>query len=285
VKEVFGGLPRGLKKLDATASKVGGKELTVLYDWMREWYFLKLWSLKVLILKNNKLKDDTLAGFFKNVKSISIKLEEIDLSQNYVDELTIQELCDVIEVTQTLKKINLGWNYIKPRSGIQLFEAIGSMDSVVDVDLSYNLLGKCKSNAWVEMIAKIVNKGFINHLNLSYNSIKLSHCELFGQLIEHNHTLFGLHMQGNDCYLDANGFVRIDKSESNDEYSKYSFLSVSTPSIKSPLNFIQWSTWWICEGWSETTFIVKKNRSIFNLVEPVQIHFSFNTFQPELMTK
>lgn len=35
-------------------------------------------------------------------------------------------------------------------------------------------------------------------------------CEKFGETIHDNHTLWGLHMMGNDCILDSMGFIRTD---------------------------------------------------------------------------
>jgi NLR family CARD domain-containing protein 3 len=35
-------------------------------------------------------------------------------------------------------------------------------------------------------------------------------CTKLGETIYENHTLWGLHMMGNDCVLDSLGFIRTD---------------------------------------------------------------------------
>lgn len=53
-----------------------------------------------------------------------------------------------------------------------------------------------------------VNKGILRHLDISYNSMDMLECEKFGEAIRENHTLWGLHMMGNECVVDSMGFVR-----------------------------------------------------------------------------
>lgn len=57
-------------------------------------------------------------------------------------------------------------------------------------------------------MGEAVNKGILRHLDLSYNSMDKNECEIFGKLIENNHTLWGLHMMGNECVVDSLGFIR-----------------------------------------------------------------------------
>ena len=46
------------------------------------------------------------------------------------------------------------------------------------------------------------------HLDLSYNSLSASDCEVFGEALKSNRSLFGLHLAGNGAYLDDIGMVR-----------------------------------------------------------------------------
>jgi hypothetical protein len=57
-------------------------------------------------------------------------------------------------------------------------------------------------------MAEAINKGILRHVDLSYNSMDKNECIKFGELIHDNHTLWGLHMMGNECLIDSMGFVR-----------------------------------------------------------------------------
>ena len=32
---------------------------------------------------------------------------------------------------------------------------------------------------------------------------------MIGEVIKDNHFLFGIHMEGNECWVDSNGFIRL----------------------------------------------------------------------------
>lgn len=59
-------------------------------------------------------------------------------------------------------------------------------------------------------MAEAVNKGLLKHLDISYNSMDKEECKKFGELIHDNHSLWGLHIMGNECLMDSMGFVRTE---------------------------------------------------------------------------
>lgn len=52
-----------------------------------------------------------------------------------------------------------------------------------------------------------LNKTLI-HLDLSQNNITKLNCEKMMEGLKMNHTLLGIHMGGNDCDLDSQGFMK-----------------------------------------------------------------------------
>lgn len=76
------------------------------------------------------------------------------------------------------------------------------------LDLSFNMLGNRKNGEFGNKMGEACNKGYLRHLDLSYNSMDKNECETFAKAIHENHTLWGLHMIGNDCIVDSMGFVR-----------------------------------------------------------------------------
>ena len=62
-----------------------------------------------------------------------------------------------------------------------------------------------------ELIGRAWGNGLKNntslvHLDLSNNQMSEVTCRIIGKKLKKNHTLFGIHMAGNACYVDSLGF-------------------------------------------------------------------------------
>ena len=53
-----------------------------------------------------------------------------------------------------------------------------------------------------------MNKGTLRHVDISYNSLDKAECDKLGEGIKDNHSLWGLHMMGNECLIDSLGYIR-----------------------------------------------------------------------------
>jgi len=90
--------------------------------------------------------------------------------------------------------------------------------------------------------------------------LKESVLEVFAEEIRDNHTLWGLHIQGNEGKLDSLGFINPDK-ESGAKYELEGKISVyhnrdgKTVMIKDKnpraARARGYLNCWICEGWQE----------------------------------
>jgi hypothetical protein len=69
-------------------------------------------------------------------------------------------------------------------------------------------LGIKHNGEFGKKMGEACNKGFLRHLDISYNCMDQHECEIFAEEIHENHTLWGLHMLGNECLVDSMGFVR-----------------------------------------------------------------------------
>ena len=49
------------------------------------------------------------------------------------------------------------------------------------------------------------------HLDFSFNSFKAGDISVIGEALKRNHTIFGLHLMGNDAKIDELGFVSPEK--------------------------------------------------------------------------
>lgn len=90
--------------------------------------------------------------------------------------------------------------------------------------MAYNLLGKSDTFKFVESVQLAINEETLKHLDLSYNRMKKGVCEKLAMLIMDNHTLYGLHMEGNQCYVDKFGFIQVDSNYKEVDHAKHTIV-------------------------------------------------------------
>lgn len=114
------------------------------------------------------------------------------------------------------------------------------------------------------------------HLDISHNNINYYDCLHLQTEVIHNHSILGIHVEGNQMSIDDLGFIKATVKDSVSEnhfaYSQISYgindklnhlnnkLSTSrlVREIKSKNNC------WICEGWREVKFTYKPKANKFN---------------------
>lgn len=290
--DIFKNLPIGLQKLDASKSSIGERSLLNLFNWLRDGFKQNCLALRYLNLSNNKISNFSAFIFCKNLKTIEVDLIHLDLSKNFISDSAAGELAEVVEASHTLKILNLGWNHIGAKGAIPLFVGIKSSAVVRNFTLAYNRIGRGESEFMIEQMSQTINEGTLKHLDLSYNNLSYHLCQILADKIEKNHTLFGIHMQGNEWYVDANGFIKVNELTKDTDYSKHTVFRTESRNGYStmlsfrpqkPSNFIKSTTCWVCEGWTESTFSLTLGKSVTEIEEPVYIHFDFNNYLAELM--
>ena len=140
-------------------------------------------------------------------------------------------------------------------------------------------------------MAEAINNGYLRHVDISYNSLNAEECEILAKDIKENHSLWGLHMIGNDCMVDSFGYIQ---SGAKPVISTRDILTQAIEdgrSCLSPLRDGQmakirsYQNCWVCEGWTEMKFEWKMGISSGLVKEPVYIHFDFDTYKPWLLEK
>ncbi len=97
-------------------------------------------------------------------------------------------------------------------------------------------------------------------MDLSYNSLDKKACEELGKAIHDNHTLWGLHLLGNECILDSMGFIRPGRKTLKQTrdilhspiQNGNNLLTVISKSSRAKV--MSYQKCWICEGWTEIQF-------------------------------
>lgn len=117
----------------------------------------------------------------------------------------------MIEYNLKLEKIDLHWNKIRFYGGQALIKALEQNQKIRHIDLSWNSLGTGKPGEFGEGFGNVINHPRFYHVNISYNDLVWKDCELIGNAIKDNHTLYGLHMNGNQASVDLYGYVCHEK--------------------------------------------------------------------------
>lgn len=213
------------------------------------------------------------------------------MSKNFIGNKTVTKLAEWIEGTPTLEILNLSWNRITETGAVSFLSNILNL-TIRDLNLAYNHIGLPNSILAIEALSQLINEGTLRHLDMSFTNLDETHCKVLGENIKDNHTLFGLHMQGNRCYVDSHGFIR---QQPETEIAKYADSSLMFPqsmngytpvvSVKAKSKFVYETKCWVCEGWSEEKFTIRSGKSMISLSDPVYIHFDFNRFEAEFMKK
>lgn len=157
------------------------------------------------------------------------------------------------------------------------------------LDLSWNCLGSCKNKAFAQKLAELLStqEGLL-HLDISHNMIKKDDCAILAQGITNNHSLWGLHISGNEACMTPLGYINIGGgkmlgglgSESDVIQSRIKGWEVTNFGVI-PHNQ---DYCWLCEGWNVQKFEITLGTAYKEIVEgEVKLHLEFENYEPNPM--
>lgn len=94
--------------------------------------------------------------------------------------------------------------------------------------------------------------------------------------------------------VDTYGVVRTDKRYDIKNYGKDNFIGYHNVDGKSVLikekklkiaKIKSHTHCWVCEGWREEKFVIQVGKSHNKIFDPINIHFDFDEYKPDLMQK
>jgi Ran GTPase-activating protein (RanGAP) involved in mRNA processing and transport len=135
-------------------------------------------------------------------------LRDLNLSRNNISDRGAISIAEFVGVHYHLKTLKVSWNKIKSKGAIAIAEALKDNQRIVLFDGSFNLFGVKRNGEFGLKMGEAINKGILRHLDISYNSLDKNECQKLADTIVDNHSLWGLHIMGNDCVLDSLGFIR-----------------------------------------------------------------------------
>jgi len=174
------------------------------------------------------------------------RLRELDLSRNTLNDRTVAALCDelllgcpllerlglaevemglgtrsgpalgtLVSEGARLTSLDTSGNMLQGDGGCALLRGVYTSDRhggrLRHLDLSWNCLGQGPHH---ELVAGTLGSIFrdcamLLHLDISYNNFGAEDCSLLADCLIQNHTLWGLHVEGNAAVLDADGFLHV----------------------------------------------------------------------------
>ena len=192
------------------------------------------------------------------------RLAEINLARNNISDLSCKSIAGLIKDTFYLLSVNLHWNSIKGEGAALILLAIMHSGNVKVLDLSWNIIGTSKSNAFPRQMAELLleNENLV-HLDLSNNRLSAADCSQVSKALSDNHTLWGMHIIGNAARMDAKGYMTTDTLDKNVSSEHLSHRINGRKMVQNPLTDelareMEVDNCWICEGWNEVPFEIPK---------------------------
>ena len=241
--------------------------------------------LNVLILYQNQFTNQGAGLMMSEIKSHT-SLKILDLSWNLIgtnltDEIpTLDELIKASSKQE--QKKNFDNAYLNELIFTGQFRRPGTLSPVrIGSKISYFTSQLCElfHNKSTELV----------HLDISYNNINFIDAKAISENIKDNHTILGIHVDGNDMWVDELGFVYpIEKSKYKQNHFAQSqiFYRITNdhPLARSNIINVQKlrskNNCWICEGWREIKFHYKPNKYEGDLEKAyVRLHLNFENYK------
>ena len=128
------------------------------------------------------------------------------------------------------------------------------------------------------------------HLDISHNNINFVDCKLISEKVKSNHTILGMHLDGNEMEINELGFITpIEKASKDKNYFPESQITYNLDKqynlrktcIDSIRKIRGKNKCWICDGFREVEFEYIPETPIENPNNHiVKIHLSFDDYKP-----
>ncbi|OMJ69451.1 hypothetical protein SteCoe_32825 [Stentor coeruleus] len=209
-------------------------------------------------------------------------LHSLNLAKNNLGYIACTAIKEMFRYNSSIKNLDLHWNNIRTEGAIEFFEGLSQNDSLKVLDISWNCLGRDFSMETVKIIGKCLKiHPFLLHIDLSYNNLTYKECENLAELIKDNHNVLGLHMTGNEGFVDAKGFIH-PSTASNGAIQQGHFFDRILDKSKYIKKHQHQNNCWICEKWIEMTFEWKTGDSNY---EAKNVHLNCDKWTATPMKK
>jgi len=271
------------------------KYLDFSYNWLGpacarelgEYVKCKAMQLRGLNLENTHL-GDTGTIELCNALIDHPRLMELNLARNNITDLSCKTIAQLIKDTYYLVSINLHWNTLKGEGATLILQSVMLNNSIKILDLSWNTIGVTKNKVFANKLAELLStQDNLVHLDISNNRLSSFDCAIISKGLEENHSLWGMHIIGNEGKLDTKGFMQPGKGEKSMANGHLSQRINGRKMVLIPLSEVnaherEVDNCWICEGWNEVLFEWPKEKN--SKIVTVYLHLEFEKYKPDLMS-
>lgn len=285
--------------LDVSENSLHRNSLTELVNYLRSTKVLQKLSLEKMTITDSLLRSMSAKLLIEQEKLRLMTVQSLIMSRNQIGDSSMESFSEILKYLP-LKELDLSWNEIKAVGATILFRVLAeaSMNEsfrsfqLESLDMSWNAMGtfsdtkRTVAQALSDLLS--VNRT-LTHLNISNNNLNAKDCAIIGEGLNNNHTLFGLHIAGNDGKLNSVGLLYPDEESSliksterlaaaHQEVSLMKMIQGPTAMTRFHKHDIHWSirnSCWICGGWQERrlSFTIQKNvLEILNPDLPINVY-------------
>ncbi|CAI2385704.1 unnamed protein product [Moneuplotes crassus] len=262
-------------------------------------------TLKELNLEANNVGDK----LCEKISNCSQRLEHLNLSKNLITKKGATSVAQILYKSCFIVCLNLSWNNIQAKGGMHIFESLKENQSLQILDLSFNPIGNYgekdikhknkgrRKKVTPQTVSRSLSEMFaenqtLRHCNFSNCRFSENQCDEISIGLNQNHTIFGLHMVGNEMNTNALGFLVKGKGESGASHftPNLSKIEHQKGKIQSKHALKVNSNCWICEGWTQRKVefclsdLFPKLLHSLKKDDKMYIHYSFDDYEPDLLT-
>jgi|MDSY01.1.fsa_nt_gb hypothetical protein len=215
-------------------------------------------SLKSIELEGNQINDSALRQISSSLTVRTCAVTSLVLCRNKIGDVGAIAFAENLSYMRTLESLDLSWNQIGWRGGKAIAEALETC-RLKTLDVSWNAFGS--STDTERSCAKMLSTALGNntrlvHADIGHNNFTAADCALIAEKLRDNHTLMGLHLEG-DATLDASGFLSVvePSGPTFHKVESHIFTRILRPRIRNKDKWTPVSNCWICEKWTERLFV------------------------------
>ena len=214
-------------------------------------------------MEANNIRDQAAIEIFQSIKK-NIYLKKLNLSKNNLTNVCTRALAECLSENDTLEELYLHYNKIQGDGAATFLNALLKNAYLKVLDLSWNSLGaseKGLADAFFNLFSK---NNILAHCDFSYNNISYETTAKAAEGLNGNHSVFGLHWNGNQGFVDTDGYLIPSKTSLSKALLPKHATAIAKIRIdgvkclkegKGHDKAIPTENCWICEGWVENTII------------------------------
>jgi hypothetical protein len=270
-----------MKVLDLSSNTIGLNSINSVVEIISDFNS----GIEKLSLESTRLSYPFAVKVFSGLRT-NHTIQELNLANNKLGSGAGYHLKEFLSQTTTLKRLDLHWNLIQGNEAVLLFQGLKENDTLAALDISWNSIGS--SGEAIEALCSFLSsESQLEHLDLSHNRISAQAAEMMGKALENNHSLMGIHLEGNHGRVDHLGFVFPSTSMAVSPSLQKSARIIRTPKRVNDHNC------WICNKyidfsviWDPASILWKKTlKAVFNAKsgkkkELVYLHLDIDNFEP-----